>query len=52
MKKYQIFAASSTALILANYWHIVSSSSFTPRLFDYIAYALFIFGFYKIFKKK
>jgi hypothetical protein len=52
MKKYQIFAVSSILLILANYWHIISSNPFIPRLFDYIAYGFFIFGIFKLFKNE
>jgi hypothetical protein len=48
MKKYQIFAASTVFLILANYWHIISRSTLIPRLFDYIAYGFFIFGIFKL----
>jgi hypothetical protein len=50
MKKYQIFAISTTLMILANYWHIISSSFLIPRSFDYLAYGFFIFGIFKLFK--
>ncbi|HRY82323.1 MAG TPA: hypothetical protein P5232_01255 [Candidatus Moranbacteria bacterium] len=51
MEKYQIFAVSTILLILANYWHLISSSPLVPRSFDYIAYGFFIFGIFKIIKK-
>jgi len=50
MKKYQIFSISATLLIMANYWHIISSDPFLPRMFDYIAYIFFMFGIFKLLK--
>jgi hypothetical protein len=52
MKKYQIFALSTALMILANYWHFLSSNSFIPRFFDYLAYGFFIFGIFKLFKNE
>lgn len=51
MKKYQIFFASSALFVLANNWYVVSNSKLIPRLFDYIAYGLFIWGVYEIYKE-
>lgn len=52
MEKYQIFVVSTILLIMANYWHLISRSALTPRLFDYVAYGLFLFGIYKLIKNK
>jgi len=52
MEKYQIFATSTALMILANYWHIISSSSIIPISFDYLAYGFFIFGIFKLTEKE
>ena len=51
MEKYKIFLVSAALLILANYWFLIDNSPLIPRSLDYIAYAFFIFGIYKIIKK-
>jgi|GEM_PF-1958791 len=52
MEKYQIFAVSAGLFIVANYWFLISKDPLIPRSADYIAYAFFIWGMYKIFKKQ
>jgi hypothetical protein len=52
MKKYHPFVISTTLLIMANYWFILSNNPLIPRSFDYIAYGFFIFGIFKLFKNE